>query len=238
MCTISYVPLKNGFVITDSRDEYFKREAIAPQLYKEFNAQLFYPKDLQAGGTWMGVSNKSNLICLMNGAFAPHERKEIYRKSRGIVVKELIATDNLLQAINDYDLSDIEQFFALIFSWDLGIAVHELIWDGKRKVVQEHQASRAKIWSASMTYDPDQRQEREDMLQDLIHQNKEINAELLWNFHHRKGTTDSEEIIIDRGILKSTSVSQFRYIAGKESFHFHNLMTNELQENLIQWENV
>lgn len=235
MCTISYIPLKQGFVVTDSRDEYFERKAIHPAFYDEYQSRLFYPRDSVAGGTWIGVSNHHHLICLMNGAFEKHIRKENYRKSRGIVVKELLAEEDLLQAVNRYDLTDIEPFFALLFSWDFGISVHEFIWDGKQKTANEHATNKAKIWSASMTYDADQRQEREDRLQDLLNENSVITSDLLWDFHHSKGTPESEEIVIDRGLLKTTSVTQFSYIEGKEWFRFHNLLTDEQQENQLIW---
>lgn len=235
MCTISYVPTRTGFIVTDSRDEYYAREAYSPKYYDEYGVKLYYPKDSVAGGTWMGASNKNHLICLMNGAFEKHERKESYRKSRGVVVKELLASDDMIKTIEEYSLVDIEPFFALVFSWNFGIAIHELIWDGTRKTVNKHQTSRPKIWSASMTYDMDQRQEREDMLQDLIHENAEMTPEILWDFHHQKGDADDEEIVIDRGILKTTSITQFSYLEGKEMFRYHALLTDEVSEKELYW---
>lgn len=235
MCTVSYVPTKFGFIITDSRDEYYARKAMLPDYYDELDARLYYPRDTVAGGTWMGASNKNHLICLMNGAFERHDRKESYRKSRGVVVKELLASDDLLEAMRSYDLTDIEPFFAIAISWNLGIQVHEFIWDGQRKTANQHDSQRAGIWSAAMTYDNDQRQEREDMLQDLFHEHSEITSDVMWDFHHRKGTPDYEEIVIDRGVLKTTSVTQFCYHEGKESFRFHDLLEDTNTQTELAW---
>src|SRR5699024_12405831 len=98
--TITYIPRtgKNkGFTVTDNRDESVNRPADLPKVYKEYGTQLFYPKDKKAGGTWIGLSKQNRLITLMNGAFTQHKRQKSYRKSRGVVVKELLALNDVLK---------------------------------------------------------------------------------------------------------------------------------------------
>ena len=71
MCTVTYIPIgKSDFILTSSRDIPFAREkAEHPQKVQEDGVDLWYPKDGKAGGTWIGVSAKKRLICLLNGGF-------------------------------------------------------------------------------------------------------------------------------------------------------------------------
>lgn len=60
MCTVTFLPFKNdNFILTSSRDVPFARKrAEFPQKYTEDGTELIYPKDGQAGGTWIGISDK------------------------------------------------------------------------------------------------------------------------------------------------------------------------------------
>ena len=58
-----------------------------------------FPKDAAAGGTWIGVSEKKRLICLLNGGFTAHTREESYRLSRGVVVTQLLSAENFKETI-------------------------------------------------------------------------------------------------------------------------------------------
>ena len=79
MCTVTVIPKINselGFILTSNRDEAADREALPPEFYMEKEIKMLYPKDKLAGGTWIGISEKNRLICLLNGEFKPHVRLE------------------------------------------------------------------------------------------------------------------------------------------------------------------
>ncbi len=238
MCTISYIPLSNqanSFIVTDNRDESVNRPAELPKVYYEKGAALFYPKDTQAGGTWIGVSNNDSLICLMNGAFHRHQRESTYRKSRGIVVKDLLIAKPL-SAVKSYDFSGIEPFFALLFLWEKGIDVYELIWDGLKIHLYKKNSSQPAIWSAAMTYSIAQQKKREMAFHAFLNSQKHKKPlpELTWDFHHLKGDKAEEGFIINRGELRTTSISQFSHLKnGGSCFRFENLVTGQQQKSNI-----
>ena len=90
MCTVSFVPTQNGICITSNRDEKISRsKAISPQKTTINNKEITFPKDPQAGGTWFAHDDK-NVIVLLNGAEEKHVSKGNYRKSRGLIVLDLI----------------------------------------------------------------------------------------------------------------------------------------------------
>ena len=61
-------------------------------------------KDELAGGTWIGASANKRLICLLNGGFVAHEPFGEYRMSRGVVVTDLLTTENIILKIKEYNL--------------------------------------------------------------------------------------------------------------------------------------
>ena len=138
MCTVSFLPLENNdFILTSNRDETPLRKTIAPDFYTENNAALLYPKDAFAGGTWIGISNQKRVICLLNGAFEKHQRKEFYRKSRGIIVTELLAVEDAVSEIQQTNFIDIEPFTLVLIDFKNELKIFELVWDGQNKHFQQ-----------------------------------------------------------------------------------------------------
>lgn len=240
MCTVTYIPhLKStpGFILTDNRDESINRPAEAPRKYAESHSELYYPRDKKAGGTWIGVGKEKHMITLMNGAFEPHQRKAYYRKSRGVVVKELLSAEHVKTAFLNYELEEIEAFFAVVVSWKMGLHLYEMIWDGKQRFVKERNSEEPFIWSSAMLYTPLEREEREDFFQEFrkTHHSSEITAEALWDFHHSTGLR-GENIRIDRGVLKTTSVCQYAHRFGNDGFfRYKDLLTGYTQKEPVIW---
>lgn len=236
MCTLTYIPLpqKNpSFILTDNRDEAVNRPADFPAVYEELESQLFYPKDLQAGGTWFGISQRKRAMALLNGAFQRHERKDGYRKSRGTVVKELLAAENLEKTIQNYNFEGIEAFYGVIFSWEEETEILEVIWDGNKLTLLKKDTSRAQIWSSAMTFSPEEHQRKKKVFEKFMEDNNSSEAlpELIWDFHQ------SEEggMILDFGILKTTSISSFIHTEDGDFFRYKDLIAKEEQEDMIFW---
>ena len=70
MCTVTFIPGKDRYFITSNRDEKMLRKpAIAPQPYVINGNTLVYPRDADAGGTWIAMNENGNAAVLLNGAF-------------------------------------------------------------------------------------------------------------------------------------------------------------------------
>ncbi len=136
MCTVTFLPLADeGFVLTSNRDVGFKREkALNPATYIESAVSLHYPKDGKAGGTWIGTSRNSRLICLLNGGFSNHKRKASYPKSRGLIVKELLIAENFEEKCLQIDLESIEPFTLVVVDWEEKRQLLEFVWDGNKGI--------------------------------------------------------------------------------------------------------
>ncbi|WP_420552264.1 NRDE family protein [Tenacibaculum aiptasiae] len=183
MCTVTYLPLgNNDFILTSNRDEDPKRRTIPPKEYNEDGIKLKYPKDELAGGTWIGLSEKNRLICLLNGGFTKHVRAASYKMSRGIIVKELLKVNNPVEIINQFDFNGIEPFTIVLVDWEKTLNAYELVWDGEEKHFQKL-GDQPKIWSSSTLYDEGMKQLRKNWFADWLKENTEISQENIVAFH-------------------------------------------------------
>lgn len=209
MCTVTYLPLRNNnFILTSNRDEDPKRKTIAPKQYEEDAVKLTYPKDELAGGTWIGLSEKKRLICLLNGGFVNHKPAKSYRMSRGVIVKKLLIVDNPVAVIHNFNFNEIAPFTIILVVWKEGLQAYELIWDGTQKHFQELD-NEPKIWSSSTLYTPEMKQLRRDWFADWTAKNPTfLPKEKIIAFHtdQTKGTTENS-LKMKRDRVQTVSVT-------------------------------
>ena len=106
MCTITLINHTSNsseFIITSNRDEATGRKTFLPDYETYADVQLFFPKDAEAGGSWIGVSELNRIACLMNGAEEAHQRKSSYRLSRGVVLKDFLSSNDLDESMKNYN---------------------------------------------------------------------------------------------------------------------------------------
>lgn len=209
MCTVSFV-YRGGkdFMLISNRDEAVNRKTIAPKKYEGNGVALVYPKDEVAGGTWIGASSKNRILCLLNGAFVKHDRMLSYKKSRGIIVKELLEVNDVFTEMYKYDFNGVEPFTLLIVDWNSELKLIELIWDGVKTQFTDLPLE-PKIWSSSTLYSSEMKRFRQQWFQEYMSQNGSSKEELLY-FHEHYGVGDPMlDLKIDRGLLKTVSITMF-----------------------------
>ncbi|MHB0754283.1 NRDE family protein [Polaribacter sp. M15] len=183
MCTVTYLPIgKNSFILTSNRDETPLRKTIPPKTYIENDVTLTYPKDELAGGTWIGTSHKNRLVCLLNGGFKNHIRELHYKMSRGIIVKNLLATDDAVAYIYNFDFNNIEPFTLILIDWKSEFSIYELVWDGTKKHFKKL-PQEPKIWSSSTLYTAEMQLQRKKWFEEWLHKNTFFSQERILNFH-------------------------------------------------------
>jgi len=211
MCTVTYLPLsETDFILTSNRDVPFAREkASAPKTYTEDGVQMTYPKDGKAGGTWIGLSDKKRLICLLNGGFEYHTSRNSYRMSRGIILKKLLKADDVLGALEKLDLTDIEQFTLAIVDWQKNLQLYEFVWDGVEKHLKKL-AQAPHIWSSSTLYDASVKKLRQEWFKKWYRSNGSTSKNIL-DFHHTAGVGDCNiDVIMNRGLGGTVSITSVK----------------------------
>lgn len=224
MCTVTFIPRGfNDFILTSNRDEAPNRETLPPSTYTINDTQLLFPKDTVAGGTWIGLSEKNRLICLLNGGFTTHERKEKYRMSRGIIVTDLLTSEDALAAINTYDLQDIEPFTIILVDWEKDLKLYELVWDGAKAHLEEKPIAPT-IWSSSLLYSEAVKKKRESWFSEFLFKKMRPSEENILDFHKTGGEGDSKtNLIMDRGFVKTKSVTQIQKNAESTSMRYEDI---------------
>lgn len=224
MCTVTFIPTKEGFFLTSSRDEKASRWTIPPMSYTHNGEKLLYPKDVVAGGTWIAVSRKGRAACLLNGAFLNHKKLEKYKKSRGLVLLENFLYESTPEFVSNSDFRNIEPFTLLTLNFQTGrlLEFYELRWDGNQKHIKKLNCKEQKIWSSATLYTPDAQKERSDLFYSWVEKNKHHHDGLIMDFHNRKhGLHSSEDILMKgEGDLRTLSISQISFNSEQYSFKY------------------
>ncbi len=235
MCTLTFIPLsKTDFILTSSRDEQPGRKTLPPALYRSDSVEIVYPKDAQAGGTWLGISSHKRLVNLLNGAFEPHNHKSTYRLSRGIVVKHFLEVNDIHKGIAEFDFKGIEPFTIVLITWHNSLKIFTLIWDEKVLHYNELKPDYY-IFSSSQLYSKDMKQKRESWFTNFKLQNDFI-AQKVWNFHYKAGDGNkSSDLIMDRVFVKTVSISQIIKKNQRIQFKYKELQSTNETQIQVSW---
>ncbi|OXA89538.1 NRDE family protein [Flavobacterium hercynium] len=208
MSTVSFVN-KNGVVtITLNRNEKVSRStAIAPRNYNHNGKNVFYPKDVKSGGTWCSVAENGTVLVLLNGGNKCHLRRPFYRKSRGLVVLDLISKSSPKDSWNEINLSDIEPFTLILYQAQ---KLYKLIWDGvgKRKIMLDE--TKNHIWSSATLQNEDIIEKKINYFFDFLEENPIYSASEIMHLHNQYKDFYCQDnlILSEEDTVKMVSITQ------------------------------
>jgi len=221
MCTVTYIPSRDGFFLTSNRDESRHRSAaLTPGLYRSGPYKLIYPKDADGGGSWIVLKENGTAAVLLNGAFLKHLRKPPYRMSRGMVLLDIMRSKDPLEALAQMDLARIEPFTLVLFVegnlWDCR-------WDGHRKHIVSLDKTNPHIWSSATLYDERVAKERKGWFDEWLKDREQIAPGEIVRFHHSAGKGDiRNDLVMNRNNeLYTVSVTSI-VVSGEGSRMLYN----------------
>jgi len=231
MCTVTFLPLpNNNFILTSNRDEQRLRETLPPKNYIENGVKMLFPKDKTAGGTWIGISSKNRLICVLNGAYKKHVRKGIYRKSRGVIAKEILQITNLKKYIENIHLEEIEPFTMVIVDWNNNqLNLYELIWDEQIKHFVKLK-NEPKIWSSATLYSNEMKEIRKQWFQNWI-DNNEFASSAILNFHHSEIGDKEQSVLMKRSYVETVSITSVKKEATTIEMLYEDIVHNKVTQS-------
>lgn len=227
MCTVSFVNSNGKIIITSNRDEQTLRPtAIEPKNYLINSKNVIFPKDQKAGGTWFAVNENGTVIVLLNGAQEKHVVRENYRKSRGLIVLELISSESVISEWNDIDLDSIEPFTLVLYE---NQKLYQLRWNELDKSTLELDTNQSHIWSSSTLYPKEIREKRASWFSAFITKISEVNSQELFNFHRYTEEENTENgLIINRNqFLKTLSITQAVLEKNKVEIQYTDLIAEK-----------
>lgn len=206
MCTVSFVSSGGRYFITSNRDEHISRPlALQPKEETIGSVKVLFPKDPKAGGTWFALNEFGAVGVLLNGAFVNHQLGGIYAKSRGLVLLDIISSNNPVGVLKEMELYQIEPFTLVLF--DMGLM--EFRWDGNQKYFRKLDTAQNHIWSSATLYSDEIIQHRAKIFDRFQANRNEIESSDIMDFHSNNHNDFENGFIIDRESgLKTFSVTQ------------------------------
>lgn len=208
MCTVSVLSVNGKTIISSNRDENILRpNAIEPRNYLINNKNVIFPKDPRAGGTWFAVDDNGTVLVLLNGANEKHQHRSSYRKSRGLIVLDIIGSLSPLAFWHEINLNNIEPFTIVLFENN---ELFQLRWDGDDKETTQLDVEKNHVWSSSTLYQKDIREIRSKWFYAFLEANPNASeAEMLYFHRYTEGGNQENGLVINRNEeLKTLSITQ------------------------------
>jgi uncharacterized protein with NRDE domain len=228
MCTVTYIPLGSRKFITSNRDEKtFRKKALPPQFYLHEGVRLIYPKDGDAGGSWIAMNENGNIAVLLNGGFEKHVSKPPYRKSRGLVFLDTIKDASPVNHFLDTDLSEIEPFTIIILEEN---KLFECRWTGEDKSCKELDPYTLHIWSSATLYNQEVRKKREQWFVEWLCKKPDPNQKDIMRFHQFGGDGNKDtDLVMKRGqIYHTVSITSIEIENERRKMSYHDLNSGEI----------
>lgn len=120
--------------VAANRDEYLDRPACGPALDVRGRLPVLAPRDLRAGGTWLGLNGAGVFAALTN---RPNPAPDLARRSRGLLVLDALAARSAARAAdalarlpagayNPFNLVVADGERAFVAVYEAGVRVTEL----------------------------------------------------------------------------------------------------------------
>ena len=144
---------------------------------------------------------------MLNGAAEKHKHLFNYRKSRGLIVLDLISSESAIQTWTEIDLDNIEPFTVVLFESG---KLYQLRWDFSEKETVVLDTAKNYVWSSSTLYPNEIREKRSQWFYSFLETKSDVNENEMFNFHRYTEDKNQENgLVIDRnGQLKTLSITQ------------------------------
>lgn len=232
MCFVSYVPTEDGFVFSSNRDEAPHRNAHRIEGMQMHDKHIYFPVDI-LGGSWIFASDQGDIICLLNGAFVNHKRKNKYKMSRGIMLKEYFNYEDPIDFFATFDFRDIEPFTTVIITTK---HFFDFVWDGSTQYIRELDRTLPHNWSSSTLYSPPVQIERSNWFFQGLGDADIINAQEVMRIHQiQKAGREHDSLVMNRNnIVMTISITQIIAESGTTVLSHRDLVNDQLFEKAIR----
>ncbi|RZJ34007.1 MAG: hypothetical protein EOO51_11670 [Flavobacterium sp.] len=233
MCTVTFVASAKTTIITSNRDEQVSRPSLEPAVYNVNGKNLLFPKDPRAGGTWFATDEKANVLVLLNGADHFHNHLPPYRRSRGLIVLDLLSSGSAIENWDEIDLTDVEPFTIVLFQ---DRKLYQLRWNSTQKSRLDLDETKDYIWSSTTLYPQEVRDQREKWFKSFLESKPNPSSAEMLDFHRYTEGDDSQNgLVINReGIqLRTLSITQAVVEDNRLQLRHSDLVGNSIFENAI-----
>ena len=133
MCTLSWIPGLDGYVLFFSRDERRTRpEALAPSVRVIDGVSFLAPTDPEGGGTWVSVNSAGVTVALANRYHRTFPAEPARRESRGRLVLGLASALSVGEVDDRMNLAPLDRYDGFtLMALEPGLPARLFEWDGR-----------------------------------------------------------------------------------------------------------
>jgi uncharacterized protein with NRDE domain len=204
MCTLSILREAKALTVTMNRDDAAHRAEAPPSLWLARGTAFAAPKDLQAGGTWIGVNGHGVVACLLNR----YDPAPPGRASRGAIVVEAMGGASVGHASAILSRLEHEAYAPFTCVVIDRRSASRLDWTGSdlSRTDLEIEAD-AMVTSSSWQFDQVSAQ-RADLFQNLRQTENDAVARIAAFHSHRDITRDAWAPMMQRTHSETRSITQ------------------------------
>lgn len=130
MCTLTFIPKPQGYLLGMNRDERLTRELALPPVATATDAlSAVYPRE-SGGGTWIGSNATGITFALLNQN--PGSQSQVKERSRGEIIPAILSSSRFPEAMRRFQQLELRGMFPFVL---VGVFPAEQIisqcqWDG------------------------------------------------------------------------------------------------------------
>ncbi len=217
MCTVSYIPNNQGYILTNNRDEHIARAVTQLAQNSNKNVSVHFPLDPVGKGSWIAAASDGRVACLLNGAFVKHHRYPPYAMSRGRLLLNYFKHTSSTAFIQKSNFNNIEPFTLILLSNQNKIT--QIRWDGRQRFINFLHPGQAHFWSSCTLYDHDLSAQKKERFYKMLHPT--IQPTNILEFHN----TMKYEVLIKNKVhehIFTTSITQIIKKENTLSMHLYS----------------
>jgi len=234
MCTVTFLPKKEGYILTSNRDESALRSPQNISSIEKNRQKILFPRDKGAGGSWIALSSTNRLVCLLNGAYERHERQLPYRMSRGQMVLEFFDYPTANLFFKQYNFDNIEPFTLIII--DKG-KLYDFRWDGQQQHILALNPQEKHIWSSATLYEKEVQEKRKKWFAEWISGRTDFSRAAILDLHKKGGEGNpSIDFMMNRYnyLVQTVSITQVIKTEQAVEMFYHDLITNQKKTETLE----
>jgi len=153
MCTLTFVPTEDGYLVGMNRDELLTRPvALPPKVFERSGIEIVYPQE-PSGGAWIACNGQGNLLALLNWSGSESHNLGEKRRTRGLAIPELIGLTDLSATDSHFHQMNLDGLFPfrLVGVFRSEKVINEWRWDGTAKQFLRLSWARKHWFSSSLS---------------------------------------------------------------------------------------
>ena len=223
MCVVSYISHNEGFYFTSNRDIPKNRKiAISPKDYNIKGRNIIFPKDPDAGGSWIAATSEK-LGCVLN---AKNKRKINNNNSRGLLLIDLLQQDDSDKYFIKTNLENIYPFSIIELDTSKK-TLKKFIWNGNNRKIEKLNINKSYLWLSSSIYKSNTINKKSELFNTML--NAEISKTYIKEFHLENQFHD-----INQNNINTVSITQVSGSLNIEEMSYHDLLNNKQESFLIK----